>query len=238
MGRSSDWDDLRTRLHDVDSKIETCAIEIKKAADWGSGIKQLATEIPAGSILVGYSMGARIALALAIEYPQKIAGLIFVSGNPGLETEDARSERLAADLRLADQMEDLKDQESIGTFLNRWYQQFVFDNVPDYVKIDEIRRKSKLDISHWAILLRTFSVGRQPNFWPRLKELSIPFCAVAGEADEKYKGIASRIATGFSSSVVIQTVAECGHIVHREKPDELVHIVRNFLGGGQEYAPR
>ncbi len=231
MGRSSDWNDIRGRLHQSDAKIGTSAVDIQSAENWESGIDGLAAGISHGSILVGYSMGARIALGLAVKYPQTIGGVVLISGNPGLESVDARRQRLAADLRLADQIDKLSDRASVEQFLNQWYQQSVFAGVPESVKSEEIRCKANFDCRIWPDLLRTFSVARQPDFWPHLKKLSIPFCVVAGETDEKYNRIAARMGREATSRVSIQIVPNSGHIVHREQPDRLVQIVQDFLSG-------
>lgn len=233
MGHSSDWDDIRGRLQESDLDVETDAVDIQEAVDWNGGIKRLASEISMPSILVGYSMGARIALALAIEYPEQVGGLLFVSGNPGLESEKLRNQRLSADLRLADQIEKLADAEALQHFLNQWYQQRVFESLPKALVVEEIRRKASFDYTRWPNLLRTYSVARQPNLWPRIQELSIPFCVVAGQADEKYNNIAMRLGDDAMGRARVQTVADCGHIVHREKPAEFVKIVRNFIANLQ-----
>ena len=58
-------------------------------------------------ILVGYSMGGRIALAYTVNYPDRVSSLILESSSPGLKTEKERIERKAADKRLAEKI--LKD---------------------------------------------------------------------------------------------------------------------------------
>lgn len=229
MGHSSEWDFVREELQKCDPKLRTVAVDVGVATDWENGIRNLASEIVSGCILIGYSMGARIALGLANEYPQQIGGLVFVSGNPGLETDESKSQRLESDLELADQISEFKDAESVAQFLNQWYRQSVFETLPDSIRDDEIRRKCRFDFRIWPEILRTYSVARQPNFWPCLKELSVPTCVVAGAADEKYKQIALRMGEELANLVVTHTVAECGHIVHREKPEEFTQIIRNFV---------
>ena len=47
--------------------------------------------------LMGYSMGARIALSYALEYESEIKGLIIESGSVGIASEAERAERRKAD---------------------------------------------------------------------------------------------------------------------------------------------
>ena len=213
MGHPGDWDDIRAAL----PEFETSAIEIKAAADWQSSVQQLADELPTASVLIGYSMGARLALGVALESSEKVDALIFVSGNPGLETAAARADRLDKDRRIAKRI----GEEQLRSFLNEWYQRSVFAGLPDEVRQSEIERKLSRSSVNWPAILRTNSVSQQPNYWPRLKELSIPSLVVAGELDEKYRKIAARIKQEFSSrELAAKVVADCGHIVHLS----LIHI--------------
>ena len=48
-------------------------------------------------ILVGYSMGGRIALAIRLNIPERVSSLILESASPGLKTEIERCERRETD---------------------------------------------------------------------------------------------------------------------------------------------
>ena len=51
-------------------------------------------KIAHGTVLIGYSMGARMALHAAIQNPQSMTGLVLVSGTPGIEDKDERTLRV------------------------------------------------------------------------------------------------------------------------------------------------
>ena len=223
MGHPSDWDDVRAAL----PEFETTAVEIKSANDWQSAVKRLAESIPPGSIIVGYSMGARLALGLAFEDPDRFKGLVFVSGNPGLESETEREARWYSDRRLAERIE----AGSLKPFLNDWYQSSVFSGLPDDVRRSEIARKLAQSSKDWPSVLQACSVARQPNYWPRLSELAIPTLVVAGERDEKYRQIADRIRE--VKNVLVSVVPNSGHIVHREQRTALVDLIREFASKGK-----
>ena len=218
MGHPSDWDDLREELGELDS----VAIEVPVAEDWDDTLVLLQSTIATDSILVGYSMGARLALALAMECQARLNGLILISGNPGLESESVRSQRWTSDQQVAERIR----KEAPGDFLAKWYQQAVFSATPAEIRNEEINRKSSRDGSSWPSILLANSVSRQPNLWPRISSLSIPILAVAGEADQKYAKIAIRLveeSQSAQSSAVI--IPECGHIVHREQQDLLLSLI-------------
>jgi len=221
MGHPSDWDEVRAAL----PEYETHAVEMKVASDWQSTVEQIAESIPVDSIVVGYSMGARLALGVTLEYPKRCKGLIFVSGNPGLESEQDREQRWLSDQQVAEKIE----MGPLDSFLSDWYQASVFESLPDEIRLSEIARKLALSSPDWPSILRTNSVSKQPNYWSRLKELAMPTLVVAGELDEKYRNISLRFEKEAPDTVKSKVVSDCGHIVHREHPDAFVEIVRRFV---------
>jgi 2-succinyl-6-hydroxy-2,4-cyclohexadiene-1-carboxylate synthase len=234
MGHPTDWDEIRccvdTEIGGFSHPLEIHAPEIQPAKDWDTGISKLAEQVPDHSIVIGYSMGARLALALAIEFPERIAGLMLISGNPGIESDDQRKQRFEHDSVLAGRLEKLVSPEQREVFLEMWYQQPVFATIPDQVRNSEIARKLQHDHALWSKVLRTFSVAEQPNYWPRLNAIEVPIWMVAGQNDEKYSSIARRIVDESQSSkskAVI--VKQSGHIVHREQTQGLVQIIGEFL---------
>lgn len=73
-------------------------------------------------ILVGYSMGGRIALYLAIHFTQHFQGVILESATPGLSSQLERDRRIAQDLKLAEQLESL----NLADFIQQWYSKPLF----------------------------------------------------------------------------------------------------------------
>ncbi|HEU4701514.1 MAG TPA: alpha/beta fold hydrolase, partial [Conexibacter sp.] len=71
---------------------------------------------PARFALAGYSMGGRVALALALAAPDRISRLALIGASPGLSDAAARRARRAADEALADRIEG----EGIETFSSHW----------------------------------------------------------------------------------------------------------------------
>lgn len=230
MGHPADWDELCSELesrcneHSAAAKFETCSLPIQPARDWQSSLQQLADAIPTDSILVGYSMGARLALGLAVEFPNHFRGLVFISGNPGLESAAAREQRAVSDRQVADRIKS----QPLCEFLTEWYQQAVFSNVPADIIQSEIDRKLQRDTAHWPAILHANSIANQPNYWEHLDRLQIPVLAISGEQDTKYCKIAVRLANELPTQVTSQIIAECGHMVHRERPLTLVEALADF----------
>ena len=224
MGDPSDWDYVCSEL----AEYECVTPLIRPASDWQTGVEQLIDELPERSVIVGYSMGARLSLAIALDRPDLCEALVFVSGNPGLEDEVARERRNAHDGKIADRIASEPRRE----FLEYWYTASVFESLTPEVRQDEIERKSQRDADDWSEILRTYTVSKQPNYWPRLGELSMPCIAIAGMQDRKYKHIIERMSgveTSHSSNIETRIVDNCGHIVHHEQPQLFLKLLKRVL---------
>lgn len=220
MGDPSDWDFVRQGL----AGFNVITPLLRPATSWQAGVEQLAEEIPMGSVLVGYSMGARLSLGVALSDLDLVSGLFFCSGNPGIEDEEQRRTRYQHDLRIAERIETSERRE----FLEWWYtESTVFKSLTPQVREDEIRRKSVRVADDWSEILRRFSVAKQPDYWPQLGELTMPVMAVAGAQDRKYARFVARM--GEASNVSARIIAACGHIVHREQPHIFVRLLKQFL---------
>ncbi|MEM9364440.1 MAG: alpha/beta fold hydrolase [Planctomycetota bacterium] len=222
MGHPSDWDPIRQGL----PEFESHALEVTPTEGWMSSVVRLAEIIPQGSVLIGYSMGARLALGVAMERPEVCSALVFISGNPGLETVEARDQRWKWDENTAYRLET----EPLADFLEAWYRLPVFESVPVVVRTAERDRKLARSARDWPAILLANSISKQPDYWKRLRELSVPTLVVAGQQDEKYRMIAERFVERTSLPFVAkQIVPNCGHLVHREQPPTLIGMIRDFL---------
>ena len=73
-------------------------------------------------VVAGYSMGGRLALYLALRYPEQCAGLFLESASPGLENSSKRAVRRAADESKAQRLES----GDLEAFLRDWHRQPLF----------------------------------------------------------------------------------------------------------------
>lgn len=160
-------------------------------------------------ILVGYSMGARMALHVALQHPKLISQLVLISGTPGLRTEAERIARLKSDNELADRI------EKIGTkaFLDEWLALPIFAGLTDNTN----QRMERLSNSAkgMADSLRFAGTGTQESQWPHLHKLLMPVHLVVGETDTKFTAIANDMQALLSSSQ-LTVVPSVGHTVHLE----------------------
>lgn len=175
---------------------------------------------PPRFVLVGYSMGGRIALHVALALRDRVERLVLVGASPGIADDLEREARRAADDRLADEIEGL----SIEEFARGWAETPVLADQPAGVRslVDEDRRRNTP--AGLARALRGLGTGALPSVWDRLGELTMPLALVVGERDEKFSAIAFQMAGAIERSEVV-VVAGAGHAVHLEAPAAVAEVI-------------
>ncbi len=176
--------------------------------------------------LIGYSMGSRLALHMAIHYADRCSALVMESGSPGIQSAVERDVRRALDEKRAHELEN-SDFES---FLRSWYKQPLFESLKrDPVLFEQIlERRRKNDTVELAKSLRGMGPGDQPALWQDLPHLETPLLILVGEMDLKYKKIAQEMAARYPQARLV-LVPDTGHNIHSENADGYVLALRKFL---------
>jgi len=176
--------------------------------------------------MVGYSMGGRLALYLAVRFPERCNKVVLESASPGLKTRAEREARIAQDALLANRMISQPMEE----FLREWYAQPLFASMaaqPERLK-HLIARRSKNERLSLCMSLRGMGTGALPSLWENLKRLTNPLLLIAGEKDAKFTAIGREMADGCPVAQ-LRVVPDAGHNVHFERPHEFATLVREFL---------
>jgi 2-succinyl-6-hydroxy-2,4-cyclohexadiene-1-carboxylate synthase len=137
---------------------------------------------------VGYSLGGRVALHLAIMYPHVVHRLALLGATPGIIDDDERAARRSADEVLSSRIVDI----GVEAFLAEWTVQPLFAGltITDAERADRLRNTA----TGLASSLRLCGTGTQVPLWDRLLELNMPVLAMAGDGDTKFAPIAERVA--------------------------------------------
>lgn len=170
--------------------------------------------------LVGYSMGGRIALHVALAPSDRVERLVLIGASPGIADAGERSARRRADEELAGEIE----RSSIDDFARRWAQTPVLADLPaavlDAAHADRLRSTP----AGLARALRGLGTGALPSLWERLGELSMPVTLVVGERDSKFGAIAVEMARRMPKAEVI-VAPGVGHAVHLEAPEAIARAL-------------
>ncbi len=177
--------------------------------------------------VLGYSMGGRVALHLALAAPDRITALVLEGASPGIADADERRERVASDRALADDIE----RAGVEAFVDRWQALPLFATqarLPDAVR--ERLRAQRLGNSAAGLAnsLRGMGAGTTEPLLARLHELSMPVLLVAGEHDVKYRALALAMRDRMPDARV-QIAPDAGHAVHLEQPAAFAALVKEFL---------
>ncbi len=197
--------------------------DLWRAADLIAGVGGPAT-------YVGYSMGGRMALHLALAHPELVERLVLIGATAGLDTEAERAARREADERLAERIE----AGPLRSFLEGWLANPLFASLPAESRCLAERETNRPD--GLAASLRSCGTGNQDPLWDRLAELTMPVALVVGSTDEKFTALAQRMAAqiGANARVVIEPGS---HAVHLED-DAVIERALALVGRGPvERAP-
>jgi len=171
------------------------------------------------NVLIGYSLGGRIALWLKSLCPKHVAGLVLLSANPGISSAQIRFQRRQIDAQWA----QLFRTSPLDKALSIWLKQPLFHLTPQ--QIHQVAQTRSNDISGaagatLAKQLELLSPGRLPSFWPYLPQLdTTPLLYLWGTHDQAYRQIASRIAQTGGCTIDCREIEHAGHnVVYHNAP--------------------
>lgn len=181
--------------------------------------------------VVGYSMGARLALVLAVTQPDAVERLILESPSAGINDALVRAERQASDERLADDLERF----GLETFVDRWEALPMFAShaaLPDDVRATQRAERLRHTPSGLAASLRGAGQGAMSPLHDRLDQICVPTLVIAGERDAMGLDRARRVASGIPAAR-LEVVSGAGHTPHLERPEAFSGLVDDFLPTSQ-----
>lgn len=173
--------------------------------------------------LLGYSMGGRLALGLALDAPDRVTSLVLESASAGIPDPVERDERRRSDEALAAAIE----ADGIEAFVDRWERLPLFSTQQRLAKRDRQRiREGRLAQRPQGLAnsLRGFGQGAQPALHDRLPEFRRPTVLIVGEHDAKFRQIARDLESRFGWAWS-DTAPRAGHAVHLELPSWYVTAV-------------
>lgn len=169
-------------------------------------------------VIVGYSMGGRLALQSAITAPGAYSAVVALSAHPGFQQQADREARTREDVVWAKLL-----RENVDLFWEKWNQRGSLKDAP-------IPERPAFD-SRWATLLESMGTGRQDYLAPLLSDpAQPPVLIVAGAQDEKFAALLKE----FPNTVKTHSLNNAGHRLPLEAPEELAKVLAPFIRQSQD----
>jgi 2-succinyl-6-hydroxy-2,4-cyclohexadiene-1-carboxylate synthase len=176
--------------------------------------------------VVGYSLGARVGLRLAIAHPAAVRRLVLEAPSAGILDPAGRASRAARDTELA----RLAVSEGIEAFAERWEAEPVLAGEAAMTAAARERqraiRRANTPLGLAASLVHA-GQGAMVALHDRLGEVRAPTLVVAG-ADDPARARAEEVAAGIPGAR-LAVVPGAGHAPHLEQPDRFHALVLDFL---------
>lgn len=188
-------------------------------------------------VLVGYSLGARIAMTIASEpavnWPYVLEGMLLESGNPGLNSSAEQLQRGLHDLGWVTRF----SEAPLSQVLPDWYQQGVFTSLSHAQKTSliETRCDTQADRNGFnggkqiSKMLAATSLSKQGYLLPLLRDAAFPIHMVCGALDPKFVQLTQ------ASQLAYQVVGNAGHNVHTDQPIIFTQLIRDLISESAMY---
>ena len=183
---------------------------------WEQNLDEIARSIHGCEVVVGYSLGARVALGLVAS--GRIGHGVFIGVNPGIGDNERKQRRGfdAAWVRLL-------RSEGIAAFHDAWMKQPLFATQARVAadKLAERRaRRMLLDAEQLARSLEVMGLAGMPDYWSAIPAHRDRIALIAGADDPKYVAISAGL-----PAASFETIPNCGHDPTLEQPRELAAAI-------------
>lgn len=220
LGSAADWRKLIEKLPHFDcialdlpyhGKARNIAVDdFEQSADWlADNIKRTVGRRP--YVVVGYSLGGRIALYYALQAQcakGNLQGLVLEGANLGLQSAAEKQARWQHDCRWAQRFATQPPQQ----VLQDWYRQGVFAHLHEDQREALIRERAANCGENIARMLLATSLAKQPDFRTKVRSNLWPIFYFCGEKDEKFCRMAEQ------SGLPLTRIPAAGHNAHKENP--------------------
>jgi 2-succinyl-6-hydroxy-2,4-cyclohexadiene-1-carboxylate synthase len=227
LGLSTDWEVLNPLNLPIKDIIPIDIYNISPPSQgfnaWARNLNALVEKDKTPRILMGYSLGGRLAMHALLAQPSLWDAAIFISTHPGLDCPEQKKIRLHADLSWSQKFQT----ESWNTLISAWNSQPVFKNSTSL-------QREEIDYSRECLAdtLKYWSLGHQENLRPFLQKQPLPILWLRGR-DDASSAIAPELVHPDSKLALIP---QAGHrvlwdqpqLVHQQLFDFIKHLTRRY----------
>lgn len=173
---------------------------------------------------VGYSLGGRVALRLALDRPELVTRLVLLGATAGIDGSEDRAARQVSDEARAERIE----REGVAPFLVDWLAQPLFrDLVPAADDLAARRANTRTGLATSLRLAGTATMD--PPWWDELGRIEAPTLVLAGEHDPKFTSIGGRLVDSIGANAQFASIEGAGHAAHLERPAAVAAAIQAFI---------
>ena len=190
-------------------------------------LQGLADWVGEDPILLGYSMGGRLALHLTLAHPDRIRALVLVGSTPGIRDPEVRAARRVLDTALAVRIET----EGVEWFSAHWASLPIIatqDRIAAPFREQMQQRRAQNRAHGLAHTLRGIGQGVLSPCWDQLQTLRCPVLLLTGDGDPTYRDIAEQMMPQLEQAEHI-VIRGAGHCAHLEQPERTAAAIGGFL---------
>jgi 2-succinyl-6-hydroxy-2,4-cyclohexadiene-1-carboxylate synthase len=256
LGLSTDWQEFQLGLGDLRFESRDLWRDVEHLRFSGAGKVDLFeawVELFSSSlmtrpakdrpILMGYSMGGRLAMHAVVKFPERFSAAIFISANPGLSSEpvadEVRRQRQSSDSLWAERFRS----DEWHSVCAAWNDQAVLRRSSGQIQNsgeglesgpaggEWARKVSDFDRENLAWALENWSLARQRDLRRPLLASGLPMLYLTGSEDSKFTNIISDLSRQFDARKQHRhTVIEgAGHRLPWDQPHRFSDVLCRFL---------
>ncbi|NOY00046.1 MAG: alpha/beta fold hydrolase [Verrucomicrobia bacterium] len=222
MGQARDWDCLELDVRAVDLWQAFAEGDCPDLKHWAKNFNAEVKDVDA-KMLIGYSMGGRLALHAILDQPEAWRAAVVISAHPGLLDDAERRVRWENDL----QWSSLVREKSWPDFIELWNDQETLQSASGSTFQADLER----DRESVARAFECWSLGRQGDLRPALAESKTPILWITGERDQKFTRLADEVAAS-NECIEHVVIPEAGHRLLFEN-EEPLNSVKSLIGDFQ-----
>ncbi len=211
MGAKEDFVEM---MKPLSTRFYCMAIDLPKPLEREDYVERLQHYFQdrfSSAIIVGYSMGGRLALQLSHRYRSFYSHVCALSAHPGITSEQERMKRAERDMLWIEKLR----RQTLPHFLMDWYDQPLFQSLhqkPDLMH-QILNRRSHQDPEKLIAMLQHLNLAKLPYIVTHPPRSLF----VCGIEDRFYKKL--------YRALPHQQVEDSGHVVHLENPKRCAEII-------------
>ncbi len=239
-GNANDWENI---IHNLPNGFYPLAIDLlghgKSSSPENRNVYTLSSQIQhldeifsklkiINPLLIGYSMGGRLALSYTMKNKKSVRALILESTAFGYQLQHQKEERILSDKILAEKIKN----GSLNDFFDFWYNLPLFGSLKKNknVNLEKLKKEKILKNNKIGLVnsLLGFGTGTMDNYFEQIRKFENNVLLITGSMDRKFTSISEEAKKIFPNAEH-KVVNNCGHNVHLEKPEEFLKFLNRFL---------